>query len=86
MSQLHPHLEPVYADVLHRNPGEAEFHQAVFEVLESLGPVVSKRPDYVDAQILNLYRQIDQYWPPERRIVVHGVSPGPSVNPMLEQV
>jgi len=23
----------------------------------------------IDAQILNLYRQIDQYWPPERRIV-----------------
>ncbi|ERG64490.1 glutamate dehydrogenase [Agrococcus pavilionensis RW1] len=63
MSQLHPHLEPVYADVLHRNPGEAEFHQAVFEVLESLGPVVAKRPDYVDAQILN--RIVE----PERQII-----------------
>ncbi len=63
MTQLHPHLAPVYDDVLHRNPGEAEFHQAVFEVLESLGPVVAKRPDYVDAQILS--RIVE----PERQII-----------------
>ncbi|MCR8670605.1 NADP-specific glutamate dehydrogenase [Agrococcus sp. HG114] len=63
MTQLHPHLAPVYENVLHRNPGEAEFHQAVFEVLESLGPVVAKRPDYVDAQILS--RIVE----PERQII-----------------
>ena len=63
MTQLHPHLAPVYDDVLHRNPGESEFHQAVFEVFESLGPVVAKRPDYVDAQILS--RIVE----PERQII-----------------
>ncbi|WP_306233150.1 NADP-specific glutamate dehydrogenase [Agrococcus beijingensis] len=63
MTQLHPHLAPVFDDVLKRNPGEAEFHQAVFEVLESLGPVVAKRPDYVDAQILS--RIVE----PERQII-----------------
>ncbi|WP_206448672.1 NADP-specific glutamate dehydrogenase [Agrococcus sp. KRD186] len=63
LTQLHPHLTPVFEDVLHRNPGESEFHQAVFEVLESLGPVVAKRPDYVDAQILN--RIVE----PERQII-----------------
>nr|WP_234946231.1 NADP-specific glutamate dehydrogenase [Agrococcus sp. Marseille-P2731] len=60
---MHPHLEPVFDDVLRRNPGEAEFHQAVREVFESLGPVVAKRPDYVDAQIL--HRIVE----PERQII-----------------
>ena len=50
MTLLHPHLEPVYENVLRPDPGEADFHQAVFEVLGSLGPMVAKRPDYVDAQ------------------------------------
>ena len=37
-------LENVYQNVLRRNPGEAEFHQADFEVFESLGPVLRKNP------------------------------------------
>ncbi|WP_293695549.1 NADP-specific glutamate dehydrogenase [uncultured Agrococcus sp.] len=60
---LHEKLQPVFDDVLHRNPGESEFHQATYEVLESLGPVVAKRPDYVDAQILS--RIVE----PERQII-----------------
>src|SRR5690606_24884865 len=39
MTLLHPVLQPVYDEVLHRNQGEHEFHQAVHEVLESLNPV-----------------------------------------------
>ena len=31
-------LENAYESVLRRNPGEAEFHQAVREIFESLGP------------------------------------------------
>ena len=42
--KLDEKLEPIYQDVLKRNPGETEFHQAVLEVLESLGPVVVKHP------------------------------------------
>ncbi|MCX5730270.1 MAG: glutamate dehydrogenase, partial [Deltaproteobacteria bacterium] len=38
-------LEVVFQDVLKRNPGEVEFHQAVREVLESIGPVLSKYPE-----------------------------------------
>ena len=38
-------LTPVFEEVVRRNPGEAEFHQAVREVLESLGPVVAKHPE-----------------------------------------
>jgi glutamate dehydrogenase (NADP+) len=60
---LHPALQPVYADVLRRNQGEIEFHQAVHEVLESLSPVVQKRPEYVEASI------IERICEPERQII-----------------
>ena len=40
--------EPIYQTVLKRNPGEVEFHQAVKEVLDSLEPVLSKHPEFVD--------------------------------------
>ncbi|MBN1787074.1 MAG: NADP-specific glutamate dehydrogenase [Sedimentisphaerales bacterium] len=45
-------IESVYELVLKRNPGENEFHQAVKEVLDSLGPVLEENPQYVDACIL----------------------------------
>jgi glutamate dehydrogenase (NADP+) len=60
---LHPALQPVYADVLRRNQGEVEFHQAVHEVLESLSPVVRKHPEYVEASI------IERICEPERQII-----------------
>ena len=63
MTQLHPVLQPVYDEVLHRNQGEHEFHQAVHEVLESLNPVVSKHPEYVEASI------IERICEPERQII-----------------
>ncbi len=45
-------VQAVYEQVLSRNPGEAEFHQAVKEVLDSLVPVLDKHPEYVDAKIV----------------------------------
>lgn len=39
---LHEKLSSIYDNVLRRNPGEIEFHQAVREVLESIGPVLGK--------------------------------------------
>ena len=63
METLHPDLQPVYADVLRRNQGETEFHQAVHEVLETLTPVVRKRPEYVEASI------IERICEPERQII-----------------
>ncbi|HIV57604.1 MAG TPA: NADP-specific glutamate dehydrogenase [Candidatus Stackebrandtia faecavium] len=56
-------LASVYADVLERNPGEHEFHQAVREVLESIGPAVAKHPQYVDAKI------VPRICEPERQII-----------------
>ena len=35
-----------------RNPGEPEFHQAVYEVLESLEPVIEARPEYISLGII----------------------------------
>ena len=46
MSFTSKYLEKVMADVIKRNPGEPEFHQAVKEVLESLEPVISQHPEY----------------------------------------
>ena len=44
MATMDEKVEPIYQDVLARNPGEIEFHQATREVLESLGPVWVKNP------------------------------------------
>ena len=46
------YLERVYADVVAANPNEPEYHQAVKEVLESLEPVIEKRPDIVKAGVV----------------------------------
>lgn len=56
-------LEPVFAQVLRRNPGEVEFHQAVREVFDTLGPVVKKNPHYTDAAVL------ERICEPERQII-----------------
>ncbi len=45
-------IESVFEQVVKRNPGEAEFHQAVKEVLESIEPVIEQRPEYTEANIL----------------------------------
>lgn len=56
-------LEPIYAEVLRRNPGESEFHQAVREVLDSLGAVVAKHPEYAEGAL------IERLCEPERQII-----------------
>jgi len=56
-------VQNVYDQVLKRNPGEKEFHQAVKEVLDSLAPVLDKHPEFVRANVLN--RMVE----PERQII-----------------
>jgi glutamate dehydrogenase (NADP+) len=46
------HIQSVYEQVLRRNPGEVEFHQAVKEVLDSLEPVIHRNPEYIDTNIV----------------------------------
>ncbi|PKK81784.1 MAG: NADP-specific glutamate dehydrogenase [Thermoplasmata archaeon HGW-Thermoplasmata-2] len=55
--------QEVIEKVIAKNPGEKEFHQAVKEVLESLEPVMEKRPDYVKAKILERITE------PERQVM-----------------
>ena len=60
---ISPALQPHFDVVLARNPGEVEFHQAVAEVLGSLGPVVERHPEYVDQAI------IERICEPERQLI-----------------
>ncbi len=46
MGMKNAYLQKVYADVEKRNAGESEFLQAVYEVLESLEPVVEMHPEF----------------------------------------
>ena len=56
-------VEKVYEQVVARNRGEVEFHQAVREVLESLDPVIAKHPHYADDSLL------ERIVEPERQIM-----------------
>ena len=56
-------LDLVLSNVLRRNPGEPEFHQAVREVFESLTPVMTRHPEYLDGGVL------ERLCEPERQII-----------------
>ena len=53
----------MYEIVLSRNPGEPEFHQAVYEVMHSLAPLAESRQDYTQWAILKRICE------PERQII-----------------
>ncbi len=63
MLRIDEKLQPILHDVIKRNAGEPEFHQAVTEVLESLGRVIAKRPHYIDNAL------IQRLCEPERQII-----------------
>ncbi|MCU1436914.1 MAG: NADP-specific glutamate dehydrogenase, partial [Naasia sp.] len=58
-----PRVQAIFDDVLRRNPGELEFHQAAREVFGSLAPVLEAHPQYADAAIL------ERICEPERQII-----------------
>ena len=60
---LHPNFRPMFDIVLARNPGESEFHQAVYEVMQSLAPLAGERPEYAQWSILQRICE------PERQII-----------------
>ncbi len=45
-------VRDLIAEVKAKNPAEPEFHQAVQEVVESLDPVLERRPEYRSARII----------------------------------
>ena len=57
------YLIGVLENVKKRNAGEPEFIQAVTEVLETLEPVIERRPDLVEAGV------VDRLVEPERQII-----------------
>ncbi|MBE6856217.1 MAG: NADP-specific glutamate dehydrogenase [Ruminococcus sp.] len=63
MALKNQYLIDLMETVKKRNQGEPEFIQAVTEVLETLEPVVEKRPDLVEAGVL------DRIVEPERQIM-----------------
>lgn len=63
MPRIDEKLLPIFEAVLMRNAGETEFHQAVEEVLESLGRVVAKHPQYMNNAL------IERICEPERQII-----------------
>jgi glutamate dehydrogenase (NADP+) len=56
-------LTTLLDDVLKRNAGEPEFHQAAREVFDSLGPVIARNPRYAEAAVL------ERLCEPERQII-----------------
>jgi len=56
-------VRPAFESVLRRNPGDGEFHQAVYEVLASILPALEEEPAYLQDGILE--RLVE----PERQII-----------------
>jgi glutamate dehydrogenase (NADP+) len=63
MPELDASIQPIFDEILQRNAGEIEFHQAAREVFESLGRVVARHPQYAEGSIL---RRLCE---PERQII-----------------
>ncbi|WP_438947994.1 Glu/Leu/Phe/Val dehydrogenase dimerization domain-containing protein, partial [Streptomyces durbertensis] len=53
----------LYAEVVRRNPGEPEFHQAAHEVIHSLRPVLDARPELAEARL------VERICEPERQLI-----------------
>ena len=53
-------LEAFMDDIVRRNPGEAEFHQAVREVAEKVVPFINRHPQYEQARILTRMTEPDR--------------------------
>ena len=58
-----PAFDQIRADILRRNPAEAEFHQAVWEMLDCLELVLARHPEYAESGVLE--RLVE----PERQII-----------------
>ena len=52
MVEMDSRLESICEEVNARNPEEPEFHQAVREVLGSLGPVVDRYPEFLEQKVI----------------------------------
>ena len=62
-SRLPRELSSVFEELVARDPYQFEFHQAVYEVLMTLTPLVARKPDYQD---LAIFERITE---PERQVM-----------------
>lgn len=58
-----PYLDKIMDDIITKNPGEEEFHQAAREVLHSIQPVLEKYPKFIEEGL------VEQIVEPERVIM-----------------
>ncbi|ABA57377.1 glutamate dehydrogenase (NADP) [Nitrosococcus oceani ATCC 19707] len=63
MPEIEARIQSIFEQVVQRNPGESEFHQAVKEVIDTLGPALRHHPEYADQKI------IARICEPERQII-----------------
>jgi glutamate dehydrogenase (NADP+) len=56
-------VQSICEEVISRNPGEPEFHQAIREVVGSLGPVLDKHPEFVEEKV------IERICEPDRQVI-----------------
>jgi len=54
------YMERFYSGLQRRNPGETEFHQAVYEVAMSVFPYIADKPHYHEKQILERMAEPDR--------------------------
>ena len=63
MADIDMKVESICEEVIARNPGEPEFHQAVREVVYSLGPVLDEHPEFLEQKV------IERLCEPDRQIM-----------------
>ena len=54
------YMDRFYTGLQRRNPGETEFHQAVYEVAQSIFPYIADKPHYHEKQILERMAEPDR--------------------------
>src|SRR5829696_3813822 len=64
MADTGTNVESICSEVIERNPGEPEFHQAVREVVSSLEPVLERHPEFVEEKI------VERLCEPDRQIIL----------------
>lgn len=52
--------EKFMANIIAKHPAQPEFHQAVREVVESLGPCLQRHPEYLEAKVLERMSEPDR--------------------------
>ena len=53
-------VDTFMSQVVAKNPGETEFHQAVYEVASTIFPFLQRHPEYRDAQVFERLTEPDR--------------------------